>query len=191
MVNTIKIDLYKDASYRVHKTSYARNPPPPPPKDIMEQKVQSIVDAYFADFREYMKNCAQTDDERNEISQKIDAFPPLILKHADFYVKKEAPIVEEKDRCVAKRADNTQCTRRKKKGCELCGTHVKGTPYGLIELNDGRKKEIVVQVKEVKGIPYYVDADNRVYNTEDVLESRENPRIVGKYITETNSIEIF
>jgi Asp-tRNA(Asn)/Glu-tRNA(Gln) amidotransferase C subunit len=41
---------------------------------------------------------------------------------------------------------------------------------------------VEVCATEVKGILYYVDAFQNVYRTEDILESRENPRIIGKAI---------
>jgi hypothetical protein len=39
---------------------------------------------------------------------------------------------------------------------------------------------VEVCATEVKGILYYIDAFQNVYRTEDILESRENPRIIGK-----------
>jgi hypothetical protein len=41
---------------------------------------------------------------------------------------------------------------------------------------------VEVCATEIKGILYYVDAFQNVYRTEDILESRENPRIIGKAI---------
>jgi len=41
---------------------------------------------------------------------------------------------------------------------------------------------VEVFATEIKGILYYVDAFQNVYRTEDILESRENPRIIGKAI---------
>jgi hypothetical protein len=79
------------------------------------------------------------------------------------------------DRCVAKRANDEQCTRRKKKGCDYCGTHSKNSPNGEVEVVSGlRKKE--VWAEEVMGIVRYVDAEGNSYNVEDVLSEKENPR---------------
>ena len=32
------------------------------------------------------------------------------------------------------------------------------------------------------GIVYYVDKSNNVYKTEDIIEGKQNPRIVAKYV---------
>ena len=81
------------------------------------------------------------------------------------------------DRCVAKRANDEQCTRRKKKGHEYCGTHCKNVPNGEIEpakMNNGpRKKE--VWAEEVNGIVRYVDAEGNSYKVEAVLAEEINP----------------
>ena len=53
---------------------------------------------------------------------------PLIIKHFDIKNKK----VPSSEKCNAKRANGTQCTRRKKQDSCYCGTHIKGTPHGTI-----------------------------------------------------------
>jgi hypothetical protein len=40
---------------------------------------------------------------------------------------------------------------------------------------------IDVTAREIKGIVYYIDKFNNVYNTEDVMQSKENPRIIARY----------
>ena len=88
------------------------------------------------------------------------------------------------DRCCAKRADGGQCTRRKKNDQDnYCGTHMKGTPHGTINVivSDlvGVKKE--VWVEEIGGIMYYLDNNNNVYNAEDIMSNRTNPKIIAKW----------
>ena len=88
------------------------------------------------------------------------------------------------DRCCAKRANGEQCTRRKKSDQDnYCGTHMKGVPHGSINVvvSDfvGVKKE--VWVEEIGGIMYYLDNNNNIYNTEDVMSNRENPKIIAKW----------
>jgi hypothetical protein len=76
------------------------------------------------------------------------------------------------DRCVAKRANDEQCTRRKKKGHEYCGTHSKNSPNGEVEVvtTGLRKKE--VWAEDINGIVRYVDVDGKSYNVEDVLSGK-------------------
>lgn len=85
------------------------------------------------------------------------------------------PVIDVASRCIAICADNTQCTRVKKRGCLLCGTHAKnGSTAPKIATID-------VWVEEINGIAYYLDKNGNVYDTEGVLENRRNPAIVGHY----------
>ena len=38
-----------------------------------------------------------------------------------------------------------------------------------------------IWVEDIKGIVYYIDVDKNVYNTEDVVANRENPRIIARW----------
>mgnify|MGYP001043042519 CR=1 FL=1 len=38
-----------------------------------------------------------------------------------------------------------------------------------------------IWVEDIKGIVYYIDMDNNVYNTEDVVSNGDNPRIIAKW----------
>jgi hypothetical protein len=87
------------------------------------------------------------------------------------------------DRCVAKRATGEQCTRRKKEGEGYCGTHIKGRPHGCVNETDETvvtNKKVEVWIQEIKGIVYYVDANKNVYDPEDILANKINPRIIMK-----------
>jgi len=87
--------------------------------------------------------------------------------------------------CIAICADNTQCTRVKKRGSLLCCTHAKsGTT------NTNNMSAIDVWVEEVNGIAYYLDKNGNVYDTEGVLENRLNPSIIGHYSKKTENISI-
>jgi hypothetical protein len=100
------------------------------------------------------------------------------------------------NRCIAKRANGEQCTRRRKDDCEFCGTHYKGTPNGLMqnqlecsEANSIQKLEVFAE--EIKGIVYYVDKFTNVYKTEDILSEKQNPEIIAKYVlTDDNKYTI-
>lgn len=88
------------------------------------------------------------------------------------------------DRCIAKRANGEQCTRRKKEGEGYCGTHMKGRPHGSVNEtseNVATNKKVEVWIQEIKGIIYYVDADNNVYDPEDILLNKINPKVIMKF----------
>ena len=89
--------------------------------------------------------------------------------------------VKPEDQCIAKRsADGDQCTRKKKKGSNYCGTHAKIEKNATNQAPPINKME--VSAEDIHGIIYYIDAHNNVYHTEDILESKENPRIIAKAI---------
>ena len=86
---------------------------------------------------------------------------------------------------MLKRANGEQCTRRKKDECEFCGTHSKGQPYGMVDgeqANISTVKKCEVWVQEIKGIQYFIDANNNVYNHEDILQNKTTPEVIGKYV---------
>jgi len=94
--------------------------------------------------------------------------------------KNMVPIYE---RCCAKRASSEQCTRRKKDDSQYCGTHSKGTPHGIITDIEPEHKltKLEVSAIDIKGIVYYLDNNNNVYDPEDIVSNRNNPRIIAKY----------
>lgn len=87
------------------------------------------------------------------------------------------------DRCGAHRADGEQCTRRRKSGTEFCGTHHKGTPHGIrtdAPVNEERGVEVWAQ--DIRGIIFWIDAENHVYNPEDIERRESNPRVIAQWV---------
>jgi len=139
----------------------------------------SIRDKLVAEFGESVK--------LNDIIQWLYDYEGVILDKDDFSKRKRVKnVVHLSDRCIAKRASNEQCTRRRKDGCEYCGTHLKGTPHGTCDeiisnaLPDMQK--IQVWAQDIKGIMYYVDNMNNVYQAEDVISNKPDPKIIAKYV---------
>ena len=90
------------------------------------------------------------------------------------------------------RANNEQCTRRRKDDSKFCGTHIKGTPHGEIN-NKTAKPTLVkktVQAVDIKGIIYYIDDTNNVYDPQDIIENNKNPKIIAKYVREGDTYNI-
>jgi hypothetical protein len=50
--------------------------------------------------------------------------------------------------------------------------------------------KVEVFAEEIFGIVYYVDKQNNVYNTEDILEGKPNPKIIAKCIKQSGVITI-
>ena len=104
-------------------------------------------------------------------------------------------IVPMHERCCALRSDGGQCTRRRKEVHDFCGTHIKGIPHGQVNGKDtGIKTEkISVRTQDIGGIYYWIDEQNNIYDTNDILNNVNNPQIIGKcsVINEQYSIDQF
>jgi hypothetical protein len=109
------------------------------------------------------------------------------LGKEDFMKRKRVKnVVHLSDRCCAKRANGEQCTRRRKDDTtEFCGTHLKGTPHGVCSLEEEPKpqgQKIEVWAQDIQGIVYYIDKASNVYQVEDIMQGKVNPKIIAKYV---------
>jgi hypothetical protein len=128
-------------------------------------------------------------DHKNELIQHIYNCEGLCLTKEDFVKRKRTKNnIPHYDRCIAKKSNNDQCTRKKKEGKEYCGTHLKGLPHGVMNSKATiENKKIEVWAQDIHGILYYIDDKNNVYQAEDILSNKVNPKIIAKY-TKTNEI---
>ena len=155
----------------------------------MEKRLNSKVDEYLLSFKGDMhtKLLATNFQKREEVSDLIQymfEYPKLGLDKEDFVKRKRVKnSIPEVNRCIAKRANGQQCTRRRKDECDYCGTHSKGTPHGTIQNEEevNHNQTIEVFAEEIKGIVYYLDKYQNVYNTEDIMKNMENPKIIAKW----------
>lgn len=167
------------------------------------------IDAYFYAFKvaingylgEYKKTNAEIlattrtseaiDKYHGELMKMMMSYDKFKLCSEDLLKRKRVKnIVPLFDRCVAKRANGEQCTRRKKEGEGYCGTHTKGRPHGSVNEtpeNVVTNKKVDVWIKEIKGIIYYIDADNNVYDPEDILLNKINPKVIMKFSPPTQA----
>jgi len=154
----------------------------------MERKINKTVDQYFSKMKNDIHEKSQALGLKNELSnqliQYIFDYDNLCLSKEDFLKRKRVKnIVPYIDRCCAKRANGEQCTRRKKE--EYCGTHLKGTPYGIVDDSENVKvtnQKIEVWAQEIHGIIYYIDKTMNVYQAEDIVSNSKNPKIIAKYV---------
>jgi hypothetical protein len=125
-------------------------------------------------------------DQTNQLIQYIYDYDRLTFGKEDFQKRKRVKnVVPFFDRCCAKRASNEQCTRRKKDGIDYCGTHMKGTPHGIIDNQNESKpntQKIEVWAQDIQGIVYYIDKAFNVYQAEDIVINKLNPKIIAKYV---------
>jgi len=88
------------------------------------------------------------------------------------------------DRCQGRRADGEQCTRQRRIG-NYCKTHSKGLPHGQVQ-EDVIKKEVVAT--DVNGIIYFIDSNDLIYSTEDVMAGKIDPKLIGKFNRANNVV---
>ena len=113
----------------------------------------------------------------------IKSYPILSLDKDDFTKRKRQKTkIPLFNRCIAKKAGGSQCTRRKKDDLSFCGTHIKGRPYGTVNNSKTQSyKNVTVYTREIKGILYYMDDIENIYHPKDILENKCNPRIINKF----------
>jgi hypothetical protein len=159
----------------------------------MDTRLQKKLENYIKDLKDNIRVKAielglNDDNNLNPLFQYIYDYQHIEITKEDFMKRKRVKnTVHLTDRCSAKRANGEQCTRRRKNDNEYCGTHLKGTPHGICEnepINPENEeiKKIEVWVQDIKGICYYIDKNNNVYQTEDIFSNKINPRVIAKYI---------
>lgn len=157
----------------------------------MEKRLNKKLETYITTFKDNIREEAGklglcSDLKSTQLLQYIYDYERLSFNKEDFQKRKRVKnFVPIYDRCCAKRATDEQCTRRKKEGCEYCGTHLKGTPHGIMETAEEDKtntKKVEVWAQDIQGIVYYIDKFNNVYDTTDIIKNQVNPRIIAKYV---------
>jgi len=157
----------------------------------MEKRVNKKLDSYISKLKDDVKEKVtqiglSNNSEISQLLQYIYDYERLSLTKEDFMKRKRVKnAVNLSERCCAKRANGEQCTRRKKEQDEYCGTHMKGTPHGIIETlqqetTNTHKMEVWAQ--DIQGIMYYIDKNGNVYQAEDVIANKVNPKIIAKYV---------
>ena len=157
----------------------------------MEKRLNKKTESYISLFKDSIRDKANQiglnkNEQVNQLLHYIYDYERLAFSKEDFQKRKRVKnFVPIYDRCCAKRASNEQCTRRKKEGSEYCGTHLKGTPHGIIDSQNDEKNtthKIEVYAQDIQGIVYYIDKNSNVYQAEDIISNKINPKIIAKYV---------
>jgi|AACY02.14.fsa_nt_gi hypothetical protein len=153
----------------------------------MEKKLNLKSEQFLTKFKDDIREMLiklkfSENDKANDLLEYVYEYERLMFNKDDLSKRKRVKnSIPTQNRCNAKRANGEQCTRKRKDGCEFCGTHAKGVPYGLsAEECVVCTKQIDVFVTDIMGIVYYVDKFNNVYKTEDILEKKTDPAIIAK-----------
>ena len=183
----------------------------------MERRISGKIDGYIIEFKDALSSkirelgtaasaaaasessrsgpddCVAGNTTINQLCKQLTTFvyeyEKLKLTKDDFMKRKRVKnTVSIELRCLAKRANGEQCTRKKKEGCDYCGTHTKGVPCSIMddhEENGDKPKlnqqSVNIWVQNIKGIEYFIDGSQNVYKHEDVINNSTNPRIIAKY----------
>ena len=157
----------------------------------MEKRLNKKAETYVTTFKDSIREKAaqmgmSKNDQVNQLLQYIYDHDRLSFVKEDFQKRKRVKnFVPIFDRCCAKRASGEQCTRKKKDDGEFCGTHMKGTPHGIMDNQQENKfttQKIEVWAQDIQGIIYYIDKNGNVYQTDDIIVNKINPKIIAKYV---------
>jgi hypothetical protein len=158
----------------------------------MDRHINKKIKTYVTDLKSHIKQKTlemfpEIDEKKmHDYLQEIYNYECLVLTKEDVSKRKRIKnCIPRCNRCIAKRANGEQCTRKQKEGYDYCGTHVKGVPHGIItdETMNNTELEMMnadVFAKDIHGIVYYIDQYNNVYKTEDILNEKKNPEIIAK-----------
>ena len=156
-----------------------------------ESKLNAAIKQHFDEFKNELRMQLTQQVCNSAIMDFVDGYSMPALNEEDYMKKKRVknPIPFH-EKCVAKAANGEQCSRRKKKGSDFCGTHNKARPHGIItadpcqQSKDGSsvvKKEIEVWLEDINGIMYWINDIGTVYHPDDIRENIENPRVIAHY----------
>jgi len=152
----------------------------------MNKRINKTIDKWWTEMRQNIQNQVTTTPNITAVALMHNLWntAPLVLKESDYQKRQRAKnIVPLYERCIAKRANGEQCTRRRREGANFCGTHAKGTPHGTINMDavETPLKKVDVWIQEMGGISYYIDGEGNVYNPQDVFQNKVDPRKIHRY----------
>jgi hypothetical protein len=134
-------------------------------------------------------NREQYDDDLNIVSLRhiVSMYKPKEQIQDNSSLKTGRPRVPvlPSEQCGAKKSSGLQCTRRRKNAEKYCGTHMKGCPHGDISnnVNETAKTRYTVNVwmQVIDEIPSYIDEERNVYQADDIISNKVNPKVIAKY----------
>ena len=145
----------------------------------IRKKVCEYIEKLKSDVVDYLKENGSVD-----IKGYLSEYNGIVLSCEDFKKRNRVKsVIAQHDRCNAKRADGYQCTRRRKGEEVFCGTHLKGRPHGVVSSPERvvTTKRVMVWAEDIEGIIYYIDKEQNVYDTTDIINNKKNPRVIAKY----------
>jgi hypothetical protein len=155
----------------------------------MDTRLNRVIETYTSQLKQSIRDIVlkldfNEKEKANKLLNHVFNFERLTLSKEDVTKRKRVKnSIPLENRCHALRSNGEQCTRKQKDDNSFCGTHAKGTPHGLVNMETKDTDTVLVDVfaHNIQGIIYYLDKNFNVYKTEDVLSNKLNARIVSHY----------
>lgn len=150
----------------------------------MDTDINNQVANFICEFKNDIKfkalSLSLPEADKLALVEYIFDYPRFQVNLSKYEKKKREPkkIPPINERCTAKRSNGEQCSRRKKKHYEFCGTHL--NQYDTPSQPSLLEKELVAT--NVNGILHYVGEKGFVFAPEDVLKGTVNPKLVGQLV---------
>jgi len=140
----------------------------------LNRKINAHTQSFKNDIKDKMQNLNLLDNtQARELLQFIFDYPVTEITKIDLQKRKRVKnSVLFCERCCALRANNEQCTRRKKSK--------------LGEQKVDTTKKIEVWAQDIKGIIYFIDKSGNVYDPQDIHQNLTNPNIISKWSKDIN-----
>jgi 23S rRNA pseudoU1915 N3-methylase RlmH len=152
----------------------------------LNKRIETYITTFKNDIRDKIIGIDIEQKNKNEMIEFVYEYERLVFSKDDLVKRKRVKnSIPCTNRCNARRANNEQCTRRRKDGSEYCGTHSKGIPNGFMKENEvtsNSTQKIDISTEEIQGIVYYIDKFNNVYKTDDIIANKPDPQIIAKYV---------
>lgn len=156
-----------------------------------ENKLNAAIQQHFTNFKNHFREEIIRQSSQSTLIDFLDTYTFPDIVENDYMKKRRIknPIPFH-EKCVAKRANGEQCSRRKKKDSDYCGTHNKARPHGIvtqIPSHDNEdtsgivKKEISIWLEDINGIMYWINDVGTIYHPDDIRQNIENPRVIAHY----------
>lgn len=135
----------------------------------MERRVNKKIEEYITKLKTDLKDFIGTKDSitegvYNELINYIDMYERLELTKEDIEKRRRVKNkISDCERCLALKADGTQCTRRRLDKFDYCGTHKQNRPNGIVEDHKEVKKKVLTSTT-INGIIYYLDETGAKYD---------------------------
>jgi len=144
---------------------------------LQSSNVIKIMDDYKYKIINLINNSLISGESKKNLIVKIE----LLEIDINSYKKKPRAkhVICSQDRCLGKRADGKQCSRKRRGGENFCGTHIKGCPHGVYsKQNDLSSRKVNVVAVEINGIFYFKDDQGNIYNTDEIMANKPNPSVL-------------